>query len=106
MPTPFQHDEEEGFAELLAVSGITLTYGQHSLDALLRRKEAKPAAFDLTPGDDVEVTITLRREDLGGDISPLGASFLDAEGTAYRISKLIRSPHSNLLRFECVTTFP
>lgn len=96
-----QHDQLEGFSELLAAAGAALSWGEHSFTALITTLQPKVESFDLTPGDDAAVSVRALRSVFPDALPAIGEHFEDEFGTGYRITRVIPAPGNLIMSFEC-----
>ena len=98
-------DHLEGFTELLEATGVAFTFGDATFNGVLKTLEPKPQAYDLTPGDDVAVQVSLLSADAPEGLARVGQSFTGLNGAAYRVTRVRPVGTSGVLRLECVETY-
>jgi hypothetical protein len=103
--TPKQHDQSEGFAELLEIAGASLTWNGHSFTALIRTLQPKAEGFDLTPGDDNAVGVRVFISAFPDRLPALGDGFEDELGTRFRVTRVVRTPGDITVTFECEVSY-
>lgn len=92
------HDQREGFSELLALAGEDLRFEEKTVRALIRSERQERAAFDLSAGDDAMVSIAFFASAL--ERAPeLGEHLADANGYAYRLTQRLSKPGALILRY-------
>lgn len=103
--TPKQHDQSEGFAELLEVAGTSLSWNDHVFTALIRTLQPKAEGFDLTPGDDIAVGVRAFVSAFPDGLPLVGDGFEDEQGTRYRVTRIVRTPGDLTINFECEVSY-
>ena len=98
-------DHMEGFLELLEVSGADMVFEGAAFRVLVKTLEPKPQEFDLTPGDDNSVQVSLLAADAPAGLVRVGQTFTNSEGTSYRITRVKQTPGSGIVRLECTVTY-
>jgi hypothetical protein len=103
--TPKQHDQSEGFAELLEIAGALLNWNGHAFTALIRSLQPKAEGFDLTPGDDNAVGVRGFISGFPDGLPVVGDGFEDEQGSRYRVTRIVRTPGDLTVNFECEVTY-
>jgi len=103
--TPKQHDQSEGFAELLEVTGSSLSWNDHPFTGLFRTLQSKAEGFDLTPGDDNAVGVRAFISTFPDGLPVVGDGFEDEQGTRYRVTRIVRTPGDLTVTFECEVSY-
>ncbi|MBC2593783.1 hypothetical protein H5P28_05865 [Ruficoccus amylovorans] len=103
--TSKQHDQAEGFAELLEIAGSSLVWNDHPFTALIRTLQPKAEGFDLTPGDDNAVGVRAFVSAFPDGLPVVGDGFEDELGARYRVTRIIRTPGDLTVNFECEISY-
>jgi hypothetical protein len=103
--TPKQHDQSEGFTELLEIAGTSLSWNDHAFTALIRTLQPKAEGFDLTPGDDNTVGVRGFIAAFSDGLPVVGDGFEDEQGTRYRVTRIVRTPGDLTVTFECEMSY-
>lgn len=93
-------DHTEGFTELLAASGVDLTYKETTVRALVSRAGNEAQGFDIDPGEVQQVIISCFKADLP-EVPGIGNYFSDDEGGQYRITARRPTPGRPVATFVC-----
>lgn len=99
-------DQLEGFQELLSAIGHQFIAGSDSFSGILKRQSPETEEFDLTPTDDDSVLIAALRNDVPGSVLRVGSGFSDHQGFFYRVTRIVRLPHQQIVQFECIVLNP
>lgn len=101
---PLAADTLEGFQELLDLSGVTLTWNDTHFQALLNADVPTAERYDLTPGDDREVTVSAFISTFPGPRPAIGDSLEDGNGGRCRITAVRPKTGLPIIRFTCRLT--
>lgn len=86
---------------MLAIAGVTLTWGDTEFTALVRHLEASPEAYHLTPGSNIQTGVRCLKSLFPSASPRTGDHFDHAEGYQLRILRIREQPGHPLLEFEC-----
>lgn len=90
----------EGFAELLDVVGVDLSYTDKPFRGVLSTEQPSEQPYALTPGDDQTVMISAFA-DAFSSRPAIGDYFKDGSGNHYRIKSRRQRPGQLIIRFSC-----
>ena len=93
-------DTLEGFAELLDVVGVDLSYADKPFRGVLSTEQPTEEPYALTPGDDQAVMISAFASAFSSRPA-IGDYFEDDSGNNYRIKSRRQRPGQLIIRFSC-----